>query len=300
MTGKTSSQAGKVYYTSAEVIENRIPYRESPPEPTECKFCGKTLYYEAIVFTGRVITWNRKYPQRCDCEQAQAYWREWDKHQSEKKMRDKLNAQKTRHEARIEKLFNRSGIKKRFERRTFDTFKITSENKKAFEKSKEYAENFRTYFENGQGIYFEGTYGTGKTHLASAIALELIFKGVPVIFRTSIDLLTDIKQAYDDCADTTESEIIDDFKEINLLIIDDLGKEQCTEWSMPILYSIINDRYETMKPTIITTNYNEKMLINRLTPKGGDNTNARAIISRLRECTECVTMAFEDYREGNA
>lgn len=108
-------------------------------------------------------------------------------------------------------------------------------------------------------------------------------------------MLADIKKAYNSDK-LSESAVLSVYKAVDLLIIDDLGKEQCTEWSMSILYTIINDRYESMKPTIITTNYNEDMLISRLTLKNGDSSNIEAIISRLRENTEVITMAWEDYR----
>ena len=81
-----------------------------------------------------------------------------------------------------------------------------------------------------------------------------------------------------------------------MLIIDDLGKEQCTDWSISTLYSIMNDRYENMLPTIITTNYNSEDLARALTPKGYDNYKAKAIISRLKEVSKVLTMAWEDAR----
>lgn len=165
----------------------------------------------------------------------------------------------------------------------------------AYIKAKRYADEFSRYAENGIGIYFEGKNGTGKTHLAVAIALQLMNQGVPVICKTSIDLLADIKKAYDN-EKISEASVVSVYKAVDLLIIDDLGKEQCTEWSMSVLYAIINERYESMKPTIITTNYNEDMLISRMTLKNGDSSNIEAIISRLRESTEVVTMAWEDYR----
>ena len=65
---------------------------------------------------------------------------------------------------------------------------------------------------------------------------------------------------------------------------------------MSTLYSIMNDRYEAMKPTIITTNYNVDRLISALTPKGFDNMKIVAIISRLRETNKVMTMAWEDIR----
>ena len=68
---------------------------------------------------------------------------------------------------------------------------------------------------------------------------------------------------------------------------------------MSTLYSIFNARYEDMKPTIITTNYNADSLIQALTPKGYDNTKIVAIISRLRETSTLMTMAWKDIRGGN-
>ena len=134
------------------------------------------------------------------------------------------------------------------------------ERRRCYDTAKTYADSFPQRAEHGEGLYIEGTYGTGKTHLAAAIALQLIGCGVPVVCKTSGDLLADIKEAFDS-GDDTEYEILKAYKTVDLLIVDDLGKEQCTEWSVSTLYSILNDRYEDMKPTIITTNYNADELV---------------------------------------
>ena len=201
-----------------------------------------------------------------------------------------------RKQERIERLLGKSGIKKRFQRRTFEKFITdTPERVRCYQIAKRYADSFSIRYENGDGLYIEGTNGTGKTHLAAAIALQLINEGVPVVCKTSSDLLLDIKKAYDD-EYTKESAVLDVYKSVDLLIIDDLGKEQCSDWSVSTLYSILNDRYEDMKPTIITTNYGAEDLIRALTPKGYDNTKIVAIISRLRETSTVITMAWDDYR----
>ena len=159
----------------------------------------------------------------------------------------------------------------------------------------DYIKNFREYFAQGKGLYLEGPCGTGKTHLAIAIALAIINTGVPVICKTSIDILGDIKRCYERNSEVTEEEVLEAYKTVDLLIIDDLGKEQVTEWSVPVLYSILNERYEALLPTIITTNYNTTALAEKLSAKG-DAETATAIISRFVESSKRVTMSWADYR----
>lgn len=233
-------------------------------------------------------------PIRCDCEKAVNYWDRADKKAELEKERLEAEKQNKEFNDKINRLIGSSGIKKRFETRTFDNFKTDNENIDAFKIAKHYAENFTDIKQTGRGLYIEGTYGAGKTHLAVSIALFVINKNIPVICKTAIDILADIRKAYD-LTDLSEAQILDVYKKVDLLVIDDLGKEKCSDWSVSTLYQIINDRYEQLKPTIITTNYNENMLINRQSVNNDDST-IRAIVSRLHECTDVVTMMGKDYR----
>lgn len=202
-------------------------------------------------------------------------------------------------EAKINRLLGDSGIKKRFQHRTFANFRAdTPQRKHAYDLAKAYADLWDKHSAEGTGLYIEGTNGTGKTHLAAAIAMQLITeRRIPVICKTAGDMLLDIKNAFDS-AGATEKQVLDIYKKVDLLIVDDLGKEQCTDWSISTLYSILNDRYEEMRPTIVTTNYNSDDLIRALTPKGYDNLKVVAIISRLREVSQVMTMAWEDARSS--
>ena len=152
------------------------------------------------------------------------------------------------------------------------------------------------YALEGKGLYFEEPFGTGKTHLAAAIALQLMEDGIPCIFKTSIDLLEDIRRTFANNDGITEQQVLKVYKDVDLLIVDDFGKEMCTEWAMTILYAILNDRYEAMRPTIITTNFNDDALIARLKRKGFDSASMGAILSRLKETSVLVSMAWRDWR----
>ncbi len=281
-------------YTSKEVEELGIPSTQPVPKPEKCKYCGKTLYYECVVLMGQAMIWNLEKP-RCDCEKAVAFWKGWDAKQEKIKKEKELAEEQELRKQKIESILGKSGIKKRYLSRTIDSFSVTAENKKSFEVATDYIKNFREYFTQGKGLYLEGPCGTGKTHLAIAIALAIINTGVPVICKTSIDILGDIKRCYERNSEVTEEEVLEAYKTVDLLIIDDLGKEQVTEWSVPVLYSILNERYEALLPTIITTNYNTTALAEKLSAKG-DAETATAIISRFVESSKRVTMSWADYR----
>lgn len=282
--------------TEAEAREKGLAIPTPQPPDERCEFCGKVLHHEGVHIFGRVVAWNAN-AQRCDCEQAVKKWAEYDAEQERKKQEEEQRERFRREQAKITRLLGKSGINKRFRQRVFQTFVTdTPARKKAYSVAKAYADNFEKHLEDGTGLYIEGTNGTGKTHLAAAIAMQLMTEyQIPCICKTAGDLLLDIKSAFDS-GSTSERDILSVYKEVSLLIVDDLGKEQCTDWSISTLYSILNERYEKMLPTIVTTNYNSDDLVRALTPKGYDNYKATAIISRLREVSQVLTMAWEDYR----
>lgn len=282
-------------YTSKEVEELGIPHSEPAPKPKTCKYCGKTLYYEGIVLCGIVAVWRTNEPRRCDCEKSVEFWKRWDAKQEERQKAQALAEEQEKRRQRIADILGRSGIKKRYLSRSFENFIVNDVNRKAYETAKSYVDDWQNNRDKGEGLYFEGTCGTGKTHLAVAVAMTLINQGVPVICKTSIDLLADIKRSYEYDSLTSEEDVLSAYMTADFLVIDDLGKEQTTEWSASILYRIINDRYENMLPTAITTNYNADDLTEKLTVNG-NREKAKAVISRFKGSSSCVTMAWEDYR----
>jgi DNA replication protein DnaC len=290
----TATNTRKSTYTAEEARAAGLEFCHEPPKSETCEFCGKTLCAEGMAIMAKSILFWRI--PRCDCSGATEKWTAYDEAEERRRADEEHERRQTVMRDRIKGLIGKSGIKARFQQRTFDNFICdTPERKRCYKTAKEYADNFRFYKARGDGLYIEGPNGTGKTHLAAAVALQLIGEGVPVICKTSSDLLNDIKKTFDS-DNINEHAALDIYKKADLLIIDDLGKEQCTDWSMSMLYSIINDRYEDMKPTIVTTNHNANDLTRALTPKGFDNTKIVAIISRLREVSKVVTMAWTDIR----
>lgn len=126
---------------------------------------------------------------------------------------------------------------------------------------------------NTQGLLFTGPVGSGKTYLACCIANSIIKSGGRVMFVVVPDWLDEIRSTYDQNTKTefTERNILDAAREIPLLILDDLGVHNYTEWTKNKLYSIINHRLNHQMATIITTNLSVAELSEHL----GDRTTSR-------------------------
>ncbi|MGI1659614.1 MAG: ATP-binding protein [Desulfitobacterium sp.] len=270
-----------------------------PPEPTICQFCNKELHYLGARSLSRkiIVRWKSE-PERCTCEQSLKYWEEIEeaiaRAEEERKQKEEQEAKRVR----AEKLFNQSKMGVRFRNRTFDNFIIGPQNEKAYKTMKRYSENFKKYANQGIGFMLSGPYGSGKTHLAGALTIDLINKGVPVIFGTLISLLGKIRQTYShNWTQEDELAILETYSTVDLLIIDDLGKERASEWSLEKLFSIVNARYENNLPIIITTNYGMETLIEKLSTN--QNTDvAESIISRLHEMCRGIYLNDSDHRKA--
>lgn len=282
----------------------------------KCEFCGQTLYHTGIVSVlqeKRVYAWMKE-PEHCDCKKAQAYWAKVEAKKIAAEEEKKRQEKAERIQRKINKLIRESGIRGRFLNRTFDTFEITKQNRRAYEAAKRYADNFAAMLPKKSGgrieppqvkrngIFTTGSCGTGKTHLVTAISNQLISKGIPVICMTMIDLLARVKQTFDRIDfNNTEADIMKIYEEVPLLVIDDLGSEQPTEWGATKIYAIVNARYEAYMPTIVTTNYAGDELIRRMTPTGVngrplDSRNAEKTIDRLKEMCVGIEMNWESWR----
>ena len=266
-------------------------------EERHCKFCNKKLGWRGLInpFNSSTITHWIEITD-CDCEEFLKDKKEREKTELEEKRKQEELMKQEIQNKKIKKLFKESNITKRGLNRTFETFEVNAVNNKAYEISKKYAENWEKYKDEGIGLIFIGKYGTGKTHLAFAIANYLLNKGIPVVYETLINLMEKLKNGYEQYSNMEYFEIIKLYCECDLLIIDDLGKEKLSEWVLEKLFQIINSRYENMLPVIITTNYNEEQIIKRLS-FNNDGVTAESLVSRLNEMCLEINMNFSDYRK---
>ena len=103
-----------------------------------------------------------------------------------------------------------------------------------------------------------GLPGTGKTHLAAAIANERRASGNTAYFITAPDLLDYLRSAYAPDSKVSYDKVFEAVRTAPLLVLDDLGAQSGTPWAQEKLFQLLNYRYNAELPTVITSNLSLK------------------------------------------
>jgi DNA replication protein DnaC len=153
----------------------------------------------------------------------------------------------------------------------------------------------KKFAENPQGkLVMMGKNGTGKTHLAIAI-----LKQVGGIIHTVYEIGSLIRRSYHSSDGESEQEILDRLTQVNLLVLDEIGRTKGSDWEQNWLSFLINDRHENDKPMILITNRHFKSACPE-NPKGCphclNNYLDTDIISRLMEDGAFMQFTGDDYR----
>lgn len=159
-----------------------------------------------------------------------------------------------------------SGLGSLASKMTFDNFKLSyySDDKEAMagiESALRMTKRFCAEFsgKDDVSLLFIGNTGTGKTHLSVAAAAEIINRGYYVVYNTAQNLFDDF--VYDKThVSSNEGSRTEKYFDCELLVIDDLGTENITQFSISCLYNLINTRKCDGKAMIINTNLTQKDL----------------------------------------
>lgn len=152
--------------------------------------------------------------------------------------------------------------------------------------ARKYVDNFPEMKKRGKGLLLYGTVGTGKTHAAACIANELISQGRPCLVTNFARITNTLQGMFEG-----KQRYLDGLNRLDLLVIDDLASERDTSYMNEMIFNIIDSRYRSGKPLIVTSNLTKADL---MAPGSIDR---QRIYSRLLEMCVPVEVKGTDRRQ---
>lgn len=240
-----------------------------------CDVCGEPLETEMPEEIKPLFPGKKTRPRMCRCDREKAAAEE--KSEKEQLAKNRINA------IRKDGLYSEL-----YESCTFE--KDDRRDERASRIARNYVSHFQEYAEGNAGLMFWGGVGTGKSYLAACIANALIDRYYTVIMAPLQDIVADMTANYNANRDAVLSRI----ENCDLLILDDLGVERGTDYMYEHVYDLINTRYLSKKPMIVTTNLSPQQL------ESDPDIRKVRIYDRIKENCQPIKVAGESRRRGIA
>ena len=182
-----------------------------------------------------------------------------------------------------------TGIPKRFQGVSFDRNPVREIDPEVLREVRSFIVRIDERIEAGDGVWFQGDVGTGKTSLAMLISKAALQGGHSVAIYSVPRLLADIKETFEERTANSYSDLFRRLCDVDLLHLDDLGAERRTDWVLEQLYSIVNERWQSRRSILVTSNLTD---LNELREQVGPRT-----VSRLTEiCGAPIPVMGRDLR----
>lgn len=190
---------------------------------------------------------------------------------------------------RVQAALRRSGIPERYLEASFEGFEaVTEQAQRVRERCHRYAATFRERFEVGTNLVLIGGAGTGKTHLACAIARHVMIEHrYQAIYSTVTNAVRQVRRTYDQDSEETEIQVIDRLAGVPLLVLDEVGVQSGSDHEHAVLFEVLDRRYADVRPTILVSNLTLEEL--------GQVLGERAL-DRLLEEGAALTCEWPSYR----
>lgn len=256
-----------------EIVEETLKKLETPAEKAEedyigedgLLYCGKCHMPKEAYFDQELAQsfGMKTHPKECDCQ---------------RKAREQAEVlrEQSRHTEAVRSLKEQCFSERAMQEWNFQRNHKDSKNT---ETARFYVKHWEKMKRDNIGLLFWGAVGTGKSFLAGCIANALLEQEIPVRMTNFEEVLNDLSSNFSE-----KNEYIKSLCRFPLLILDDFGMERGTEYGLEQIYAVIDGRYRSGKPLIVTTNLTLNELNN---PR--DTAHAR-IYDRLKEM--CVPLNF--------
>ena len=248
-------------------------YKVITNEGAKCGFCYKNL--KPIGFDYLYVNYDKNLIEyeRCNCEKAIQFWKDFDLEQEEKQRQEKYRKI-------INNIYKDNYMKKRLQKYSFENVSDTYEDTFIINQLIKFTDLcIKSEMKNGLIIY--GNIGYEKTFLAVCIANKMIEQNKIVLIEKCSSIIDKIKESFNK-NELSEMQIIELYSNVDMLIIDDFGNENLSKWALEKLYKIISNRYDNELPIVITTRYNKEQLIEQLSTEN-DTEIAEEIVEVLNE-----------------
>ncbi len=236
-------------------------------------YCGKCRTAKQFRMEGNGHFAGQLFPHRCKCEQER-----YDKEEAAQKKRQHLDT--------VDRL-KRQGFTNPAMRGW--TFENDNGRNPQMKNARFYVEHWQDMKAENIGYLLWGGVGTGKSYFAGCIANALMEQEIPVRMTNFALILNDLTASFEG-----RNEYISHLCRYPLLILDDFGMERGTEYGLEQIYNIVDSRYRSGRPLIVTTN----LSLNDL-QHPQDTPHAR-IYDRLLELCAPILFSGENFRKATA
>ena len=188
-------------------------------------------------------------------KEMNAHWSRCQKCEEERRLKDQETDKRRMHEELIASLVRAACIPGRFYLKTLADYKATIAGERdALSVAKNYGEEFADHLAAGRCLVFCGSPGTGKTHLACAIAKSVAQSGRSTRYFTVQELIRSIRATWQPGSRESEDTVLRRLQKLDFLVLDEVGVQFGTEAERTQLTEVMDMRYRAMKPTLVVSN----------------------------------------------
>ena len=201
------------------------------------------------------------------------------KEQEEERVNREREIEEKKERIRVEKQmtlgdFSRS-VPFRYKNATFDNFVCSTDRQKAIV----------AYLKQGKSAILYGSNGTGKTHLAYAYCFHQYYQGFFPRYILAFDFFNEIRRSFND---GKSEDVVRKYSRYDFLVIDEIDKTHGSQMEFTYLYSLINNRYNDMLPTVLITNAK---------PDEFATIVGTSVLDRIGSDGKIIELSGENYRQ---